>query len=160
MNRVQARNRWGAINWAAIADPAAGATEAEKPLAWPGAKQWLQRIVIPQELLNAPGYHWVYGDFGKRPVRSLDNVNADMVGPLTRALLNIAREPALVCQLHSLNGVWNIRASRSANKGQFKKSFHAWGAAIDINAGENAYRRDPNMSRDFVRAFTSEGLTS
>lgn len=79
--------------------------------------------------------------------------NTLMVRPLSAALRNVIKRN-LAKELKTWDGCFVVRKKR----GQSTPSLHSWGAAIDVNAYENAFGARPKMSRAFVKCFTDAGL--
>jgi hypothetical protein len=76
--------------------------------------------------------------------------------PMVRgALYEIAAE-GLASEIEVYSGCW---ASRTvARSPTAPPSYHAYGAAIDINAPQNPYGAKPTMNREIVRIFESWGF--
>jgi len=79
--------------------------------------------------------------------------NRAMIEPLTKAFNNIISR-GLINQLKTWDGCFNIRKKRGATS----QSLHAWGIAIDINAGWNGFGKKPTMSQELVKCFTDAGF--
>ena len=77
----------------------------------------------------------------------------EFMADLERAMREVARA-GLASSIHSTAGCFNARTvARSPTN---PPSFHAYGAAVDINAPENAFGAIPTMDPRVVRIF--EGL--
>ena len=74
---------------------------------------------------------------------------------LVRALREVERE-GLSSLLQTYNGCWNARTV--ARSPTAPPSFHAYGAAIDINAAANAYGAMPTMDERVVAIFERYGF--
>jgi hypothetical protein len=79
--------------------------------------------------------------------------NKDMVVPLKQAFTNVIQRN-LINELRTYDGCFNIRRKRGASS----TSLHAWGIAIDINAGWNQYGKSPTMSKELVNCFVEAGF--
>jgi hypothetical protein len=106
---------------------------------------------VPSIVRNDPSYSW------KRNGVLIEDVdiNRDIAPKFEQALNNLAMRH-LLCELRTVGSEWQIRKSTGSSK---YLSFHAWGAAIDINPGSNEHYAQPTMSQPFVRAFMDTGLT-
>lgn len=52
-------------------------------------------------------------------------------------------------QIKTWDGCYNVRTTR----GGMSWSIHSWGLAIDINAQENPFRKEPKMKPELVACF-------
>ena len=76
--------------------------------------------------------------------------------PMVRAALYEVVEQGLGPEIKVYSGCW---ASRTiARSPTAPPSYHAYGAAIDINAPQNPYGTKPTMNREIVRIFESYGF--
>jgi hypothetical protein len=76
--------------------------------------------------------------------------------PMVRAALYEIVERGLGREIKVYSGCW---ASRTiARSPTAPPSYHAYGAAIDINAPQNPYGSKPTMNREIVRIFESHGF--
>ena len=76
--------------------------------------------------------------------------------PMVRAVLYEIVERGLGPEIEVYSGCW---ASRTvARSPTAPPSYHAYGAAIDINAPQNPYGTKPTMDRRIVRIFESYGF--
>jgi hypothetical protein len=76
--------------------------------------------------------------------------------PMVRAAIEEIMGSGLVSEIKVYSGCW---ASRTiARSPTAPPSYHAYGAAIDINAPENPYGAKPTMNREVVRIFESWGF--
>jgi hypothetical protein len=110
----------------------------------------------PAKLTIEPS--WVRTNIATERVPVLGRVtcNVALLPALTRALRQIERD-GLASLLRTYNGCWNARTvarSRTA-----PPSFHAYGAAIDINAASNPYGSTPTMDPRVVDVFERYGFT-
>jgi D-alanyl-D-alanine carboxypeptidase len=76
--------------------------------------------------------------------------------PMVKAALYEVIEAGLGPEIEVYSGCW---ASRTiARSPTAPPSYHAYGAAIDINAPQNPYGAKPTMDREIVRIFESQGF--
>jgi hypothetical protein len=76
--------------------------------------------------------------------------------PMVRGAIDEILGSGLVSEIKVYSGCW---ASRTiARSPTAPPSYHAYGAAIDINAPENPYGARPTMNREIVRIFESWGF--
>ena len=76
--------------------------------------------------------------------------------PMVRGAIEEIMGSGLVSEIKVYSGCW---ASRTiARSPTAPPSYHAYGAAIDINAPENPYGAKPTMNREMVRIFESWGF--
>jgi hypothetical protein len=76
--------------------------------------------------------------------------------PMVRAALEEILGSGLVSEIEVYSGCW---ASRTvARSPTAPPSYHAYGAAIDINAPQNPYGSKPTMNREIVRIFERWGF--
>lgn len=76
--------------------------------------------------------------------------------PMVRGALEEIIASGLVSQIKVYSGCW---ASRTVSRSPTAPpSYHAYGAAIDINAPTNPYGTKPTMNREVVRIFESWGF--
>lgn len=101
---------------------------------------------------------WVRAHIQTRAVPLLGRVtcNRRLFPPLIAALEDVERA-GLGGLIHTNSGCWNARTVARSPTAQ--PSDHAYGAAVDINAPENAYGASPTMDRRIVRIFRSHGFT-
>jgi hypothetical protein len=109
----------------------------------------------PAVLTIQPG--WVHTHIRTKTVPILGRVtcNAAFFPALQVALREVERQ-GLSSLLHTYNGCWNARTV--ARNPTAPPSFHAYGAAIDINAASNAYGSTPTMDGRIVDIFEHEGF--
>jgi hypothetical protein len=109
----------------------------------------------PAELTIQLG--WVHTHIRTKTVPILGRVtcNVALLPALQAALREVQRE-GLSSLLHTYNGCWNARTV--ARSPTAPPSFHAYGAAIDVNAASNAYGSTPTMDERIVDIFESEGF--
>lgn len=109
----------------------------------------------PAQLTIQPA--WVHSHIATRSVPVLGEVtcNTAFFPALTRALREVEREQ-LGSLLQTYNGCWNPRTV--ARSPTAPPSFHAYGAAIDINAAANAYGATPTMDERIVEIFERYGF--
>jgi hypothetical protein len=109
----------------------------------------------PAYLTIDPG--WVAGHLRTESVPLLGRVtcNVAFLPPLIHALRQIQRE-GLSSLIHSTAGCFNARTV--ARDPTAPPSNHAYGAAIDINAPENAYGAVPTMDERIVTIFRRWGF--
>lgn len=100
---------------------------------------------------------WVATHLATRSVPLLGGVtcNVAFFPPLVRALRQVERE-GLGSLIHSTAGCFNARTV--ARDPTAPPSNHAYGAAIDINAPENAYGAAPTMDERVVAIFERWGF--
>ena len=100
---------------------------------------------------------WVATHLATRSVPLLGGVtcNVAFFPPLVRALHQVERE-GLGSLIHSTAGCFNARTV--ARDPTAPPSNHAYGAAIDINAPENAYGATPTMDERVVAIFERWGF--
>lgn len=79
--------------------------------------------------------------------------NRDMVKPLEQAFRNLITR-GFVAELKTWDGCFNNRKKRMGTS----KSLHAWGVAVDVNAGWNGMGKTPTLSAGFVKCFTDAGF--
>ena len=101
---------------------------------------------------------WVRANIVTRSVPVLGRVtcNEKLMPALVASLREVERE-GLASLLHTYNGCWNARTV--ARSPTAPPSFHAYGAAIDINAASNAYGATPTMDERIVDIFERYGFT-
>jgi hypothetical protein len=76
--------------------------------------------------------------------------------PMVEGALEEILASGLMSEIKVYSGCW---ASRTVSRSPTAPpSFHAYGAAIDINAPENPYGAKPTMNREVVRIFESWGF--
>jgi hypothetical protein len=76
--------------------------------------------------------------------------------PMVRGAIQEIMGSGLVSEIKVYSGCW---ASRTiARSPTAPPSYHAYGAAIDINAPQNPYGAKPTMNREMVRIFESWGF--
>jgi hypothetical protein len=76
--------------------------------------------------------------------------------PMVRGAIEEILGSGLVSEIKVYSGCW---ASRTvARSPTAPPSYHAYGAAIDINAPQNPYGSKPTMNREIVRIFESWGF--
>jgi hypothetical protein len=76
--------------------------------------------------------------------------------PMVRGAIEEIMGSGLVSEIKVYSGCW---ASRTiARSPTAPPSYHAYGAAIDINAPQNPYGARPTMNREMVRIFESWGF--
>jgi hypothetical protein len=76
--------------------------------------------------------------------------------PMVRGAIEEIMGSGLVSEIKVYSGCW---ASRTiARSPTAPPSYHAYGAAIDINAPQNPYGAKPTMNREMVRIFESWGF--
>jgi hypothetical protein len=109
----------------------------------------------PAQLTIQPA--WVGSHIVTRSVPVLGRVtcNEAFFPALTRALREVERQ-GLGTLLQTYNGCWNARTV--ARSPTAPPSFHAYGAAIDINAAANAYGATPTMDERIVEIFERFGF--
>jgi hypothetical protein len=100
---------------------------------------------------------WVSSHIDTRLVPILGRVtcNEAFFPALLKALREVEDE-GLSSVLQTYNGCWNARTV--ARSPTAPPSFHAYGAAIDINAAENAYGAVPTMDERVVAIFERYGF--
>jgi D-alanyl-D-alanine carboxypeptidase len=110
----------------------------------------------PAELTIDPA--WVEANIRTRAVPILGRVtcHVDFFPALTRALREV-EDAGLASLLQTYDGCWNARTV--ARSPTAPPSFHAYGAAIDINAAANAFGADPTMDERVVEIFERHGFT-
>ncbi len=79
-------------------------------------------------------------------------MNKDMVEPLKKAFGNLIS--GFVEELKTWDGCFNIRKKR----GGTTMSLHSWAIAVDVNAFENGFGKEPKLSSGFVKCFTDAGF--
>ena len=80
-------------------------------------------------------------------------MNKDMVEPLKKAFGNLISR-GFVEELKTWDGCFNIRKKR----GGTTMSLHSWAIAVDVNAFENGFGKEPKLSSGFVKCFTDAGF--
>ncbi|MDP9118793.1 MAG: M15 family metallopeptidase [Actinomycetota bacterium] len=76
--------------------------------------------------------------------------------PMVKGALEEILASGLMSEIKVYSGCW---ASRTVSRSPTAPpSFHAYGAAIDINAPQNPYGAKPTMNREVVRIFESWGF--
>ena len=76
--------------------------------------------------------------------------------PMVQGALRDIIDAGLMSEIKVYSGCW---ASRTVSRSPTAPpSFHAYGAAIDINAPQNPYGTKPTMNREMVRIFESWGF--
>ena len=76
--------------------------------------------------------------------------------PMVRGAIEEIMGSGLVSEIKVYSGCW---ASRTiARSPTAPPSYHAYGAAIDVNAPQNPYGAKPTMNREMVRIFESWGF--
>jgi hypothetical protein len=100
---------------------------------------------------------WVSSHIDTRVVPILGRVtcNEAFFPALLKALREVEGE-GLSSLLQTYNGCWNARTV--ARSPTAPPSFHAYGAAIDINAAANAYGAEPTMDERVVAIFERYGF--
>jgi hypothetical protein len=100
---------------------------------------------------------WVRAHLATRSVPLIGRVTCNLAffPPLVRALRQVERE-GLGSLIHSTAGCFNARTV--ARDPTAPPSNHAYGAAIDINAPENAYGATPTMDERIVAIFERWGF--
>jgi hypothetical protein len=76
--------------------------------------------------------------------------------PMIEAALQEVIASGLMNEIKVYSGCWSARTV--ARSPTAPPSYHAYGAAIDINAPQNPYGTRPTMSREIVRIFESWGF--
>jgi hypothetical protein len=76
-----------------------------------------------------------------------------MEAPLRQAFKNLV-DRGFAKELHTFDGCVCVRPMTSGNGW----SVHAWGLAVDFNAGTNGYGRRPTLSAGFTKCFTNAGF--
>lgn len=132
--REAARARYGSIDFAARQ--------------WPQKNKWMGMLDIPDDWFP----NWYVLDT-KHPVTAI-YCNIDMHKPLLAALKAV-KEKGLGKYLKTFDGVFNIRMVRGS---KVAASAHAYGLAIDINAGENPLGAKPKMHPAIVECFKAQGF--
>lgn len=101
---------------------------------------------------------WVQAHIQTRTVPLLGRITCNrlLFPPLIAALEDVQRA-GLGDLIHSNAGCWNARTV--ARSPTAPPSNHAYGAAVDINAPENAYGATPTMDPRIVRIFRAHGFT-
>ncbi len=109
----------------------------------------------PAQLTIQPA--WVRSNIVTRAVPVLGRVTChdSFLSSLIPALRDVERE-GLAGLLQTYNGCWNARTV--ARSPTAPPSFHAYGAAIDINAATNAYGATPTMDERIVNIFERHGF--
>ncbi len=110
----------------------------------------------PAELTIDPA--WVAANIRTRAVPILGRVTCHeaFFPALTRALREL-EDAGLASLLQTYDGCWNARTV--ARNPTAPPSFHAYGAAIDINAAANAFGTEPTMDERVVEIFERYGFT-
>jgi len=80
-------------------------------------------------------------------------MNKDMVEPLKKAFGNLISR-GFVEELKTWDGCFNIRKKRGGST----MSLHSWAVAVDVNAFENGFGKEPKLSSGFVKCFTDAGF--
>jgi hypothetical protein len=80
-------------------------------------------------------------------------MNKDMVEPLKKAFGNLISR-GFVEELKTWDGCFNIRKKRGGST----MSLHSWAIAVDVNAFENGFGKEPKLSSGFVKCFTDAGF--
>lgn len=133
---------------------------------WPENTNWIVDFEVPRGLLEDPDYNWKWippgFSYNQKRVDAKGRVlgfkiNADMAPMLAQALKNVALN-GQACFLKTYNDGWNVGIGR-LDRGKKGPSAHAYGLAIDINAGPNAQGNvNFQMGSNLVQSFTSAGL--
>jgi hypothetical protein len=76
--------------------------------------------------------------------------------PMVRGALRAVIDAGLATEIQVYSGCWAPRTV--ARTSTAPPSYHAYGAAIDINAPTNPYGSEPTMNREVVRIFESWGF--
>jgi hypothetical protein len=109
----------------------------------------------PADLTIQP--RWVNTHIRTKKVPILGRVTCNVAFyPALQAALREVEREGLASLLHTYNGCWNARTV--ARSPTAPPSFHAYGAAIDINAASNAYGSTPTMDGRIVAIFESDGF--
>ncbi len=100
---------------------------------------------------------WVQANIETRAIPVLGRVtcNVAFFPALTKALREI-ENAGLASLLQTYDGCWNARTV--ARSPTAPPSFHAYGAAIDINAATNGYGATPTMDERVVEIFRRYGF--
>jgi hypothetical protein len=109
----------------------------------------------PAQLTIQPG--WVRTHIATRSVPVLGTVTCNVAFfPALQHALRAVERAGLASMLRTYNGCWNARTV--ARNPTAPPSFHAYGAAIDINAATNAYGATPTMDERIVKIFEGFGF--
>ena len=76
--------------------------------------------------------------------------------PMVEAAIQEIVSSGLMDEIKVYSGCWSSRTV--ARSPTAPPSYHAYGAAIDINAPQNPYGTEPTMNREIVRIFESWGF--
>lgn len=76
--------------------------------------------------------------------------------PMIEAAIQDVIASGLMSEIKVYSGCWSARTV--ARSPTAPPSYHAYGAAIDINAPQNPYGTEPTMNREIVRIFESWGF--
>jgi hypothetical protein len=80
--------------------------------------------------------------------------NKDLIAPLEQAFKNLI-ERGCIDELKTWDGSFNIRKKRGNNA---VWSLLSWAFAIDVNAFENGFKKEPKLSTEFVQCFKDAGF--
>lgn len=117
---------------------------------WADETLWMKTLILPDDITFP---NWI-NLFSGKPVKKL-YCNSDM-GPALVAALYHLKERGCEDELKSFDGLFNIRPVRGSVS---NPSAHAYGLAIDINAGENPLGGPIALSRGFVECFKDAGFS-
>ncbi len=130
----QAVKRYGAIDLAS--------------LHWPEASTWIKLLEVPAGAFP----NWKVMET-QIPVTHIA-LNTDLHEPLKAAFNNIVNR-GLEQTLYTFDGAFNIRLVRGS---KVQVSTHAYGLAIDINAGSNRLGGPVTINPDLAECFIREGF--
>jgi D-alanyl-D-alanine carboxypeptidase-like protein len=100
---------------------------------------------------------WVERNIVTRTVPLLGSVTCHRkLIPMVRGALNEIFDLGLASEIQVYSGCWAARTV--ARSPTAPPSYHAYGAAIDINAPTNPYGAEPTMDREVVRVFEGWGF--
>lgn len=114
---------------------------------WADAYKWCAVISVPQQISKV----WI-NSLNGAPTEKI-YCNKDMIPSLLSAWQNII-DGAMVGQLKTMDGCWNVRKTRGGEG----ISAHAFALAIDINSGTNVLGQKPGMTPGLVKCFTDAGF--
>jgi hypothetical protein len=114
--------------------------------------KWFEVWLVDQDIRDAFA-HVRFSQVGTIGFPKKIFVNKDFQPKLEKALRNLITR-GLAKELKSWDGCFIIRQKR----GLSSLSIHSWANAIDVNASENQLNQTPKLSKEFVKAFTDEGI--
>jgi len=112
--------------------------------------KYMETWVVPADIREAFA-HVFFSAVGEKGFPKKIFINKDFRPELEKALRNII-DRGYASELKTWDGCYQLRA-KVANAGSY--SMHAWGLAVDLNAGENGYNKPVRLSEGFIKCFTN-----